>query len=159
MEDRLKAPPSFSPDDLLGPLNDVERKNAPETLWARGDVHLLSLRPRVSVIGARGASHLGLKRAEKLARLLVRHGALVLSGLAAGIDTAALWAAVKAGGRTIGVLGNPVDVVLGGSDAALRRTMEERHLVVSQFPSGHPVLGERADHPGPIARLLARRTA
>ena len=158
MEDRPKAPLSFSPDELLGPLNDVERKNAPETLWVRGDVHLLSLSPRVSVVGAREASHLGLKRAEKLARLLVDHGALVVSGLATGIDTAALWGAVKAGGRTIGVLGNPIDVVLGGSDAALRRTMAESHLVVSQFPSGHPVLRSNFPRRNRTMALLSHAT-
>ena len=81
MDDRPKAPLSFSPDELLGPLNDVERKNAPETLWARGDVHLLSLSPRVSVVGAREASHLGLKRAEKLARLLVENEVMRANGI------------------------------------------------------------------------------
>ena len=130
----------FSPEDLLGALNDVERKNAPAYLSARGEVRLLSTGPRVSIVGARQASHLGIKRAEKLARLLVGRGAIVVSGLAAGIDTAALWGAIRAGGRAIGVLGNPLDVVLPGADLELRRTMEKSHLVVSQFPSGHPVL-------------------
>ena len=149
---------SFSPDDLLGPLNDVERKNAPTTLWSRGHFGLLSTGRRVSVIGARAATHFVLKRAEKLGRLLAGRNAVVISGLAAGIDTAALWGAIRAGGRTIGVIGNPADVVLPGADTELRRTMEESHLVVSQFPSGHPVLRSNFPRRNRTMALLSHAT-
>jgi len=149
---------SFSPDEVLGPLNDVERKNAPPTIWSRGDLGLLSSRPRVSVIGARERTHLGLKRAGKLARLLTSRGAVVVSGLAAGVDTAALWGAIRAGGRTIGPLGNPLEVVLGGADTALRRAMEESHLVVSQVPSGNPVLRSNFPRRNRTMALLSHAT-
>ena len=158
MSSRGTTDRAFSPDELLGPLNDVERKNAPESLWARGDLSLLSTGPRVSVVGAREATQLGLKRAERLARLLTDRGTVVVSGLAAGVDTAALWGAIRAGGRTVGVLGNPLDVVLGGADATLRRAMEESHLVVSQFPSGHAVHRSNFPRRNRTMALLSRAT-
>ncbi len=72
----------FRLDDLLGPLNEVERKNAPQWLYLAGDAGLLRLVPRVSIVGNRDASVAGLRRASKLARELVAHGAVVVSGLA-----------------------------------------------------------------------------
>lgn len=53
----------FRPDDVLGPLNQVEKKNAPEWLYLVGDQRLLRVVPRVSIVGTRDASQHGLKRA------------------------------------------------------------------------------------------------
>jgi DNA processing protein len=129
-----------STSDLLGPLNEFEAKNAPEELHTAGEVGLFQLGPRVSIVGARKATGIGLQRAAKLARMLVRNGAIVVSGMAEGIDTAAHSAALDAGGKSIGILGCPLDVLFGQADRALRRRMMLEHLVLSQFPSGHPVL-------------------
>jgi DNA processing protein len=128
----------FRPDDLLGPLNEVERKNAPERLYLAGDQSLLRVLPRVSIVGARDASPDGLKRAAKLARELVPHGGVIVSGLAKGIDTAAHRAAIEAGGRTIAVLGTPLDQSYPRENAELQRLIMHQHLAVSQFPSGYP---------------------
>src|SRR5687767_12583718 len=128
----------FRPDDLLGPLNDVERKNAPDWLYLAGDIGLLRLVPRVSIFGTREASADGLKRASKLARELVDHGAVVVSGLAKGIDTAAHRTAIDAGGRTVAVLGTPLDQTYPRENAALQRLIMGQQLAVSQFPPGYP---------------------
>lgn len=128
----------FRPDDLFGPLNEVERKNAPEWLYLAGDHGLLRIVPRVSIVGTRDASQDGLKRASKLARELVAHGVVVVSGLAKGIDTAAHRAAIDADGRTIAVLGTPLDQNYPRENAELQRLIMEKHLAVSQFPSGQP---------------------
>jgi len=125
------------PDDLLGPLNGVERKHAPEWLYLAGDRELLRTGPRVSIVGTREASRGGLNRASRLARELAAKGVVVLSGLARGIDTAAHWAAIDAGGRTIAVLGTPLDQTYPRENAELQRLIAEKHLAVSQFPSGH----------------------
>jgi DNA processing protein len=137
----IEAPRGYQrvrPDDLLGPLNDVERKNAPEWLYLAGDPELLRVVPRVSIVGTRSASRDGLNRASRLARELVAHAVIVVSGLARGIDTAAHRAAIEAGGRTVAVLGTPLDKSYPPENAELQRLIMERHLVVSQFPSGHP---------------------
>lgn len=123
---------------LLGPLNEVERKHAPEVLHVAGDEHLLQVVPKVSIVGTRTPSPEGLRRAARLARELSAHDVVVVSGLAKGIDTAAHLAAIKANGRTIAVLGNPLDQFYPRENADLQRRIAEEHLVVSQFPSGHP---------------------
>jgi DNA processing protein len=128
----------FRSDELLGPLNDVERKNAPKWLYLAGDPELLRVVPRVAVVGTRDPSPEGLKRASRLARELTAHGVVVVSGLAKGIDTSAHRAAIEAGGRTVAVLGTPIDHTYPKQNAELQRLIMEKHLAVSQFPPGHP---------------------
>lgn len=131
---------TFSVPDLLGPLNEFEAKNAPEQIFAAGKVQLFRAGPRVSIVGARKATGIGLQRARKLAKMLAEKGVVVVSGMAEGIDTAAQKAALAAGGQSIGILGCPLDVLFGQADRELRTAMMREHLVLSQFPSGHPVL-------------------
>lgn len=129
----------FTPEELLGPLNEVEARKSPETLYVAGDASLFRHVPRVSVVGSRKASPEGIRRAQRISRLLVGRGAVVVSGLAEGIDTAAHRAAMEAGGRTIGVIGTPLDQSYPRSNRDLQLEMMQRHAVVSQFPTGYPV--------------------
>jgi DNA processing protein len=130
---------SFTPEELLGPLNQAERKHAPKELFVAGDTTLFEILPRVAVVGTRKASPAGLKRAAKLARLLAERQVIVVSGLADGIDTAAHTAAIQAGGRTIAVIGTPLDQAYPKSNSALQDTIARDHAVLSQFPTGYPV--------------------
>lgn len=129
---------AYSPEALVGPLNDFEAKNAPQRLFVAGDTSLLGNTSRVAIVGSRRASGDGLRRARRLAGLLVDRGIVVVSGLAEGIDTAAHEAAIARGGRTIGVIGTPLDKTYPKSNADLQDRMMGEHLVVSQFPSGYP---------------------
>jgi DNA processing protein len=128
---------AVTPADILGTLTEVEEKNAPETLYLSGHRGLLSTGPRVSVVGSRKASDEGLRRARMLAKALVDHNIIVVSGLAEGIDTAAHVASIEAGGRTIAVLGTPLSVAYPVSNAALQAKIAQDHLLVSQFPIGY----------------------
>jgi len=125
---------------VMGGLNEYERRHAPEKLFACGDVALLQAPARVVVVGSRKASLPGRKRVERLVNGLVDHGVVIVSGLAAGIDTAAHEETLKRGGRTIAVLGTPLDEVHPPANAALQRRLMAEHLVVTQFPIGHPTL-------------------
>ncbi|WP_078661409.1 DNA-processing protein DprA [Streptomyces sp. NRRL B-24484] len=62
----------------------------------------------VAVVGTRGASDNGLRRAARMTRGLVEADVVVYSGLAKGIDTAAHAAALSAGGRTVAVMGTGI---------------------------------------------------
>jgi DNA processing protein len=136
----VAAPPvvELAPTEVLGDLNEIERKNAPAALYLAGNPDLLTAGRRVSVVGSREASDEGLARARSLSRTLVKRGFIVVSGLAAGIDTAAHLAALEAGGRTIAVLGTPLDDFYPRENEALQRRLMREQLVVSQFPSGYP---------------------
>jgi DNA processing protein len=126
-------------EELLGTLNDVERKNAPAVLYFRGDKGLFRSSPRVAIVGSRKASPEGLRRAGKLSRALVSQGAVIVSGLAEGIDTAAHEAAIEAGGRTIAVLGTPLDRPYPAGNQRLFERIATEHLVVTQFAPNAPV--------------------
>lgn len=131
---------SSTPVEALGPLNDVELRNAPEQFFLAGDASLLRAGPRVAIVGARKASREGQLRAMRLARLLVDHGIIVVSGLAEGIDTAAHTAAIDRGGRTIAVIGTPVSRAYPASNRELQALIRRDHLVLSQFREDLPVL-------------------
>lgn len=128
----------FAPQDLLGPLNEVERKHAPASLYVAGDEGLLRSGCRVSIVGSRRASSNSIRRARKLAKALVGRGVVVVSGLAEGIDTAAHHAAIEHEGRTIAVLGTALDVVYPRSNSDLQWEIAMEHAAVSQFPAGSP---------------------
>jgi DNA processing protein len=128
-----------SPSTFLGTLNDVEAKHAPPSLYLAGDESLLLRGPRVSVVGSRKASAEGVRRAQVLARALVQHDMIVVSGLAEGIDRAAHEAAMEAGGHTVAVIGTPLDQYYPSINRALQERIARDHLVVSQFPMGYPV--------------------
>lgn len=130
---------AFTPEQLLGPLNKVEKKNAPELLYVVGDATVLSRGVRVSIVGSRKASPDGLKRTSKLATRLVERGIIVVSGLAEGIDTSAHRAAMDTGGRTIAVLGTPLETFYPPANRSLQEEIAMKHLVVSQFAPGSTV--------------------
>ena len=134
-----------NPESVLGPLNDLERIHLPEQLFLAGDVSLLRHRPKVSIVGARKASPEGLRRAAKLARVLVSHDVVVVSGLAAGVDAAAHRAAIEAGGKTIAVIGTPLDKAYPSQNRELQDLIARDHLLVSQYPPGYPTM--RANFP------------
>lgn len=138
MTDQPDVRHAYSAEELLGPLNPQERLYAPKQLFVAGHAEWLRQQPRVSVVGARKASTEGLKRAAKLARILVKHGAVVVSGLAEGIDAAAHSATVEADGRTVAVIGTPLSQTFPAKHRELQQHLMREHLVVSQFPEGHP---------------------
>jgi DNA processing protein len=124
--------------EVFRPLNEAEQKYAPLHIYLEGDISLLSAAARVSIIGSRDASESGLARARKLSTLLVRRGVCIVSGLARGIDTAAHKAAIEAGGRTIGVIGTPIDVCYPKENQRLQTEIAINHLLISQFAPGTP---------------------
>lgn len=129
----------WAPEELLGPLNPEEARHAPKQLFAAGHTEWLHRSPRVAIVGARKASTDGLRRAARLVRILVDHDATIVSGLAEGIDAVAHTTAVEAGGRTIAVIGTPLDEFYPTKHRELQRRLMAEHLVISQFPTGHPV--------------------
>lgn len=129
----------FSTEELLGPLNEVEKRRSPKTVFLAGDRSLFEIQPRVAVVGSRKASPEGRKRAARLARMLAERNVTVVSGLAEGIDAAAHSGAIEAGGRTIAVLGTPLDKSYPRSNTALQQHIIRDHAAISQFPIGYPI--------------------
>ncbi len=133
----MTAPRSIKPVSLLGPLTKHEERHMPAELWVAGDVELARAPARVSVVGSRKATEQGLRRAAKVATQLAQAGVVVVSGLAEGIDAAAHRACLGAAGRTVAVIGTPLDQVYPRKHAELQAHLARDHLVVSPFESGH----------------------
>jgi DNA processing protein len=105
------------------------------SLWCAGDLSLVK-RPCVAVVGARQVSTSGAARARRLARELSQSGVVVVSGLALGVDTEALTAALEAKGRTIAVIGTPIDKAYPAENRHLQELIYKENLLISQFPPG-----------------------
>lgn len=138
------ASDGFPIEEVLGTLNEFERAHAPKVLYLRGDRQLLTMRPKVSVVGSREASEEGIRRTSKLARQLAEAGVVVVSGLARGIDSVAHRAAMECG-HTIGVLGTPLDQVYPRENASLQAAIGRDHLLCTQFAAGMAV--QRSNFP------------
>ncbi|MDH2900614.1 MAG: DNA-processing protein DprA [archaeon] len=138
----MSARPSFSsvsPQELLGrPLNEVEEKYAPKVLYIATRKEIPIPRPRTAIIGSRKASEKSKTTAAEISAYLAQKGVVIVSGLAEGIDTAAHVAAIKAGGRTVAVLGTSLDKSYPAKNAELQKTIMQNHWVISQFPEGYP---------------------
>lgn len=117
--------------------NDLFRKAGeaePEVFYSGNLNHLRN--PCVSVIGARDVSDEGKRRAARIARELAKVGIVVTSGLAKGVDTAAHEACLDAGGRTVAVIGTPINKCYPIENAELQQEIWADHLLISQFRPG-----------------------
>ncbi|HTR84301.1 MAG TPA: DNA-processing protein DprA, partial [Reyranella sp.] len=123
---------------FLSRLDSSQTANA-VSVFAAGDVSLVK-RPCVSVIGTRKVSPEGAARARRAAKELAQRGVVVVSGLAEGVDSEAMMAAMASGGRTIGVIGTPLSRAYPAKNAALQEEVYRDHLLISQFAEGASTL-------------------
>ena len=113
---------------LLAELDD-----APPLLIAQGRLELLD-RMAIAIVGARNASAAACRFARGLAHELGRGGAVIVSGLARGIDSAAHDGALEGG--TIGVVAGGIDIFYPPETEARQSAMFERGLVLAEMPPG-----------------------
>jgi DNA processing protein len=121
--------------DTAYPVNLRTVHDRPPALFVRGRLDASDARS-VAVVGTRRASANGLAQAEAIAKGLVEAGCVVVSGLAAGIDTASHRAALEAGGRTVAVIGTGLRHVFPKPNAELQDRLGRETAVLSQFWPG-----------------------
>jgi len=90
----------------------------------------------VAMVGSRRPTPYGRLTAERLSAELAGRGITVVSGMARGIDTATHKSALKAGGRTIAVLGSGLDIIYPAENRALAEQIASSGAVISEFPMG-----------------------
>lgn len=108
----------------------------PLVLYVLGDLNCLNGRLAIGMVGTRRSSEYGRRVADLLSRELAACGAIVVSGMAAGIDTVAHTGALKGGGKTVAVLGCGVDVTYPPQNDTLRQLIAQNGAVVSEYPPG-----------------------
>lgn len=106
---------------------------APPALIVRGDVSL-TMRGCVAMVGARNASAAACRFARTLAQDLGQRGAVVVSGLARGIDTEAHRGSIDSG--TIGVIASGIDIAFPPENAALQEQVAGQGLLMTEHPPG-----------------------
>jgi len=116
-------------------LKEIEQP--PPVLYVRG-----TLLPEdtwsVAIVGTRRVTPYGRQVTEEIASFLAANGITVVSGLARGVDALAHNAALKAGGRTLAVLGSGVDRIYPPENRALAEQMLSQGAVISDYAPGTP---------------------
>jgi DNA processing protein len=118
-----------------GRLKEIDQP--PPVLYIRGE-YLPDDLFAVAIVGTRRVTPYGRQITEELSSFLAANGMTVISGLARGVDAVAHQATLKAGGRTIGVLGSGVDKIYPPEHRALAEQMMERGAIISDYAPGTP---------------------
>ena len=125
----------------------------PCLLYVKGTLPAFDEEVAVAMVGTRACTPYGTQSAEKIAYGLAKQGALVVSGAARGIDSAAHRGALRAGGVTVAVLGNGLDVVYPEENAGLYRHCRHGRAAV-RIPAGNGGGGLAFSHPQPHHQRL-----
>ena len=137
-------------DDPDYPLAFSRIPDMPLVLYCTGDPVWLNEPGTVGIVGSRKPTDYGLQAAADIGEALARSGALIVSGLADGLDSAGHRAAVKNGCPTIGILGVPIDRTYPAANVALRHTIEQNGCILSEYAPGEST-------PGPVGFLQRNR--
>ena len=108
----------------------------PCLLYVRGRLPAFDDEASIAVVGTRDCTPYGVSCAEKLGYGLAAGGAVVVSGLARGVDSAALRGALRAGGTVTAVLGNGLDVIYPPENQYLYEDVAAAGALVSEYPPG-----------------------
>lgn len=110
----------------------------PVLLYCKGTLPDFRARPAIGVVGTRRCSAYGIQVARRMGRELAACGGLVVSGLAEGIDAAAMNGALLGKGQVVGVLGSGADVVYPACNRGLFADTERYGCILSEFAPGTP---------------------
>jgi len=130
---------TFLDQDYPRNLKDLDE--APPLLYVRG-----SLKEEdslaIAIVGSRRATAYGRATAERLSFELASRGVTIISGFATGVDSAAHRGALRAGGRTLAVLGCGLDINYPAGNRGLREKIVSSGALVTEFPLGtQPLAG------------------
>ena len=131
----------ITPDDANYPSMLFKLPNLPLVLYVRGNLDCLKNKISIAVVGAREASDIGARIARALSASLSRSGALIVSGAAKGIDSAAHNGALDAGANTVAVLGCGFGTDYLPENEPLRREIAGHGALVTEYPPLTPALG------------------
>lgn len=105
------------------------------------NIETLLTRPKVAVVGSRKITPYGTQVTAQLARDLARHGVVIISGLAYGVDATAHRAALEAGGLTIAVLPSSISEIYPATHRGLaQQIVKGGGALISEYPEGTPTM-------------------
>ena len=108
----------------------------PVSIFVKGNEKILNF-PAIGIVGCRESSSYGEKVAQYFAYHLSKRNINIISGLAKGIDSQSHIGAIKAKGRTIGVIGSGLDIVYPKENQYLyEKIIKENGAIISEYPLG-----------------------
>ena len=110
----------------------------PLVLYVKGRMPVIDEEAAVAVVGTRDCTPYGTASAERLSQELAACGAVVVTGLARGVDSAAARGALRAGGTVVGVTGSGLDVVYPPENGDLYADVAAAGVLLSEYPPGSP---------------------
>ena len=113
----------------------------PVLLYTKGRLPAFDEEAAVAVVGTRACTPYGISCARKLGQGLAKGGAVVVSGLARGVDAEATHAALRAGGFAVGVVGNGLDIAYPASSRYLYEDLATAGVLLSEYPPGTRPIG------------------
>lgn len=112
----------------------------PYVLYIKGEIMNWDRLLPIGVVGSRKPTDYGKLITARLSRDMTKMGITVVSGMARGLDKEAAWAALRAGGKTIAVLGSGIDVIYPPENETLYNEICEHGAVITEYPPGSGAL-------------------
>lgn len=116
----------------------AEIENPPLLLYVKGEMPDFNVIPSIAIVGPRKVSEYGKKAAFSLGLRLAGAGMIVVSGGALGTDFNAHSGALKAGGKTVLVMGCGINSSYLSETFALRKAVTENGCLISEYPPSAP---------------------
>ena len=121
-------------NDVRYPYRAKIMADAPVVLYYKG--HFQEMKDSVAIVGARRCTQEAKYKAVALAQQYTENGQTVISGMAKGIDSYAHTACLNAGGYTVAVVGNGLDICYPSEHKTLMDCIAEKGLLLSEYPPG-----------------------
>ena len=121
-------------DDALYPDRLRNIYDPPILLYGKGKMPLFDEEVALAMVGTRRCTPYGVRVAEEMGYGLARQGAVVVSGLARGVDAAALRGAIRGGGFPVAVLGGGADVIYPAENRSLYEDIAATGVLLTEYP-------------------------
>jgi len=141
---------TFQDADYPQRLREIEVP--PAVLYIKGKTFRFDEEAAIAVVGMRKCTAVSRKRAEKISMELASHGALVVSGIAEGIDSCAVTGALRAGKPVVSLLAGGADRIFPKESWRLYEDVAAAGALISEYPPGTP---HKGDHFNPRNRILS----
>ena len=125
--------------DYPARLHDIY--DPPILFYVRGTLPVIDEEVAIAMVGTRDATPYGIACAEKLACAITREGGLIVSGMAQGIDAAALRGALRGGGTPVSVIAGGHDIIYPKENAYLYADVAAKGAIISEHPPGTKHIG------------------
>jgi len=124
----------------------------PAVLYIKGKTFRFDEEVAIAVVGMRKCTASSMKHAEEISMELASKGALVVSGIAEGIDSCAITGALRAGKPVVSLLAGGADRIFPRESRGLYEDVAAAGALISEYPPGTPHKGE---HFNPRNRILS----